>query len=66
MEIPPDPLDELARIYARAAVDAFLKEQFHRGDELRLIARPGVFEVPAPNAVGQGGTEQTDACLPGP
>jgi hypothetical protein len=29
----PDFLDELARIYARAAVDAFLAKKRHAGDE---------------------------------
>jgi hypothetical protein len=51
MEIPPDPLDELARIYARAAVDAFLEEQFRVRDEPQGIARRGVSQVPAPSAV---------------
>jgi hypothetical protein len=66
MEIAPDSPDELARIYARAAVDAFLEEQFRLGDELRAIARPGVTEGPAPNAVAQDETERADARLPDP
>ena len=64
MEIRPDPLDELARIYARAAVDAFLEEQFRLGHEPQAIAGAGVSETPAPRAVAQNKTEQPTACLP--
>ena len=66
MEIPPDPLDELARIYAHAAVDAFLDEQFRRGDRLGAIARPSVSEVPASNPVAQDQAKQTDVRVPDP
>jgi len=64
MEIRPDPLDELARIYARAAVDAFLEEQFRLAHEPQAVARPGVSETPVPSAVAQNRTEQSTGCLP--
>ncbi len=66
MEIPPDPLDELARIYARAAVDAFLEEQFRLSDESQRIASHGVSQVPAPSAVAHNEAEQADARFPDP
>jgi hypothetical protein len=66
MEIPPDPIDELARIYARAAVDAFLEEQFSLGQESRATPRPGVCEVPAPSAVAQSERQQAAVRFPDP
>ncbi len=58
MDTWPDPLDELARIYARAAVDAFLEEQFRLADEPQVIARSGVSETSVPSAVAQNETGQ--------
>jgi hypothetical protein len=57
MDIPLDPLDELARVYARAAVDAFLEEQIRLSDKPQRIARHGVSQVPAPSAVAQNEAE---------
>ena len=66
MEISPDPLDELARIYARAAVDAFLEEQFRLSDEPQRIVRHGGSQVPAPSAVAHNEAEPADARFPDP